>query len=63
MTVIVDSTAHHLKFADFQQKYFDNALPREYGVNPREALKNKPVDLPASALEIARYLKLSPKTG
>ncbi len=62
MTVVVDSTAHQLKFADFQQKYFEGTLPPEYEVKPNEALRNRPVSLPASAVEIARYLKLETRS-
>jgi threonine synthase len=59
MRVVVDSTAHQLKFADFQQKYFDGSLPADYEVTPRRELQNRPVDLPASATAIAEYLNLS----
>lgn len=59
MRVVVDSTAHQLKFADFQQKYFEGSLPPEYEVVPKPELQNRPVDLPASASAIAEYLDLS----
>ncbi len=62
MTLVVDSTSHQLKFADFQQKYFDGSLPAEYGVTPREELRNAPVRLPASTAEIARFLGLIPRS-
>jgi threonine synthase len=39
---ILDSTAHQLKFVDFQNMYFDNAFPPEFGVKPDMALANKP---------------------
>jgi threonine synthase len=58
MRVVVDSTAHQLKFADFQQKYFDGSLPAAYEVVPRPELQNRPVDLPASATAVAEYLNL-----
>jgi threonine synthase len=58
MTLVVDSTAHHLKFADFQQRYFDGTLAPEYEVTPREELRNRPVSLPANASEIASFLGL-----
>lgn len=61
MTLVVDSTSHQLKFAEFQQKYFEDAMPPEYEVVPKESLMNRPVSLPASSEEIARYLKLKPK--
>jgi len=41
MRVIVDSTAHQLKFADFQQKYFEGSLPPDYEVTPRKELQNR----------------------
>jgi threonine synthase len=61
MRVVVDSTAHQLKFADFQQKYFDGSLTADYEVTPRRELQNRPVDLPASAPAIAAYLNLARK--
>ncbi len=39
---ILDSTAHQLKFVDFQNMYFDNAFPPEFEVTPDTALANKP---------------------
>jgi len=60
MTVVVDSTAHQLKFSDFQQAYFEDSLPPEYEISPREELRNRPVKLRASAGEIARFLGLTP---
>jgi threonine synthase len=58
MTAVVDSTAHHLKFVDFQQRYFEDTLPADYAVTPRKELQNAPVRLPASADEVARFLNL-----
>jgi len=58
MRVVVDSTAHHLKFADFQQRYFEGTLPAEYEITPRRELQNAPVDLPASAGAVAEFLRL-----
>ncbi|CAD7779331.1 hypothetical protein BLFGPEAP_02226 [Candidatus Methanoperedenaceae archaeon GB50] len=40
--VILDSTAHMLKFISFQQMYFEDKFPPEYEVSPREELKNAP---------------------
>jgi threonine synthase len=40
--VILDSTAHALKFSDFQQMYFNDAFPPEYEVSPRGELINAP---------------------
>ncbi len=39
---VLDSTAHALKFSDFQQMYFDNDFPEEYGITPRSELINAP---------------------
>ena len=61
MRVVVDSTAHQLKFADFQQKYFEGSLPAEYEIVPKKELQNRPVALPASATAIAEFLHLDRK--
>lgn len=39
---ILDSTAHHLKFVDFQHMYFENSFPEEFEVQPNMDLANKP---------------------
>jgi threonine synthase len=39
---LLDATAHSLKFAGFQDMYFNNAFPPEYGITPDPALANKP---------------------
>jgi threonine synthase len=39
---ILDSTAHALKFAGFQDMYFEDAFPPEFGITPDPALSNKP---------------------
>jgi threonine synthase len=41
-TAILDSTAHALKFSDFQQMYFDNRFPPQYNVVPDPELINAP---------------------
>ena len=41
-TGILDSTAHMLKFITFQDMYFQDSFPPEFGVTPREELKNAP---------------------
>jgi len=61
MRIVVDSTAHQLKFADFQQQYFDGTLTPDYEVTPRPELQNRPVSLPASATAIAEHLHLRPR--
>ncbi len=42
-TAILDSTAHALKFAGFQDLYFENRFPPEFGVKPDAALQNAPI--------------------
>lgn len=58
---VLDATAHSLKFADFQSMYFNNAFPPEYGITPKEALRNSPELLidPArkEALSSAEYTR------
>ena len=56
--IVADSTAHQLKFSGFQQMYFEGKIPDEYHIQPKERLQNSPVQLPASAETIARYLDL-----
>jgi threonine synthase len=45
---VLDSTAHALKFAEFQNKYFENAFEPEFEVKPRPELINKPVEITPS---------------
>jgi threonine synthase len=59
---VVDSTSHQLKFASFQQMYFDDTLGSEYGIETREEYKNTPVSLEADPGKIAAYLGLQKKT-
>ena len=39
---VLDSTAHALKFMDFQNKYFTNSLDAAFGVTPKKELQNSP---------------------
>ncbi len=39
---VLDATAHSLKFAGFQDMYFTNSFPPEYGVTPDASLANAP---------------------
>lgn len=41
-TAIVDSTAHALKFAGFQEMYFENSFPEEFKIVPDNNLINAP---------------------
>jgi threonine synthase len=62
-TVVTDSTAHQLKFAGFQQMYFEDTFPGEFEIHPRDELRNAPVAMEASANAIAEYLGLAKKPG
>jgi threonine synthase len=39
---VLDATAHSLKFAGFQDMYFNNSFPAEYGITPDSGLANRP---------------------
>jgi len=39
---VLDSTAHHLKFIGFQQMYFEDSFPAEFGVRAKKRLQNRP---------------------
>ncbi len=41
-TAVLNATAHSLKFQSFQQMYFENDFPPEYGIQPRPELQNQP---------------------
>ncbi len=41
-TVVLDATAHALKFSGFQDMYFQNSFPPEFEVRPQKALQNAP---------------------
>jgi threonine synthase len=69
-TAVLDSTAHALKFAGFQEMYFENRFPSEYRVVPNPELMNyptlvKPEDLvlfpqpgnPLRGDDLNRYVK------
>lgn len=70
---ILDSTAHALKFAIFQDKYFNDSFEKEYEIVTTEKLRNMPVNLledknlkgqaltEAGASAIASLLHLKPK--
>ncbi|MDR1241614.1 MAG: threonine synthase [Deltaproteobacteria bacterium] len=42
---VLNSTAHALKFAGFQQLYFEDAFPPEYEITPGRDLKNAPLSI------------------
>ena len=39
---ILDSTAHALKFAGFQEMYFDKGFPPQYEITPKAEFRNSP---------------------
>jgi threonine synthase len=41
--VVLDSTAHALKFAGFQDMYFEQKFPADYNICPRQDLINAPL--------------------
>ena len=42
---ILDSTAHMLKFAGFQEMYFDNSFASEFDIRPKSELQNQSIQL------------------
>jgi threonine synthase len=60
-TLVVDSTSHQLKFAEFQRMYFEDTFTEDYEVTPEDSLKNAPVSIDGGAEAVARYLGLSRK--
>lgn len=49
-TAVIDSTAHALKFASFQELYFENRFPSEFEITPDPTLANAPVYIHPSDL-------------
>lgn len=41
-TVVLDSTAHALKFVEFQQMYFEDRFPADFEVVPQKSFQNAP---------------------
>ena len=69
---VLDATAHHLKFAGFQEMYFQDTFPPEFEVTPKPEYQNRPQLLtpqtgdPADKItdlagQIAGLLGLTPK--
>ncbi len=48
-TAVLDATAHMLKFIGFQEMYFENSFPPEFGITPDPALANRPEPVITSA--------------
>jgi threonine synthase len=42
---VLDSTAHMLKFAGFQEMYFDNSFASEFDIRPKSKLQNQSIQL------------------
>ncbi len=40
---VLDSTAHVLKFSNFQEMYLEDKFPPEFGVKPKNGLRNSPI--------------------
>ena len=59
---VLDSTAHSLKFVDFQNMYFNDSFPPDYEVRPNPDLANKPVELlspdAANGVDPAQFAEL-----
>ncbi|MBF0117544.1 MAG: threonine synthase [Desulfobacterales bacterium] len=61
---ILDSTAHALKFVNFQDMYFENKFPLEYEISSKEEFINAPIlintkDIQKVSEEIAKKLSLN----
>ncbi|MDR1656212.1 MAG: threonine synthase [Deltaproteobacteria bacterium] len=51
-TAVLDSTAHALKFVDFQTAYFEGRLSQEYGIVTNPKLANRPRELSFGNLKV-----------
>lgn len=60
-TLVVDSTSHQLKFAEFQRMYFEDSFPSDYEITTSDSLRNTPVGMEGSAEVVAEYLGLKKK--
>jgi threonine synthase len=49
--VVLDATAHALKFSGFQEMYFEDRFPEGYEILPRESLKNAPELIEAAGVD------------
>ncbi len=50
--VVLDSTAHAMKFADFQQMYFEDRFPAEFEITPKKSLQNAPELIKPKGLDL-----------
>jgi len=51
-TAVLDATAHALKFAGFQEMYFENRFPAEFEVSVKKELVNAPVLIHPADLDL-----------
>ncbi|MDR1486718.1 MAG: pyridoxal-phosphate dependent enzyme, partial [Deltaproteobacteria bacterium] len=58
---VLDSTAHALKFIDFQNSYFNGALENEYGITAKEDLTNRVRSLSLGGVPVPSEKALSPQ--
>jgi threonine synthase len=49
-TAVLDSTAHALKFVDFQNAYSEGALASEFGIRTKPELSNRPREISLSGV-------------
>lgn len=63
---VLDSTAHMLKFIDFQNMYFTNTFPDTFGVTPKKELCNSPELLmrpeEKEGLDYAQFIQTTAET-
>ena len=50
--IVLDATAHALKFVGFQQMYFEDRFPPAFEIVPRESLKNVPELVKAEGVDL-----------
>ena len=62
---VVNATAHSLKFAGFQEMYFNNSFSPDFGVRPKKKLQNKPISVNINKLNMSskKYNVFVEKTG
>lgn len=49
---VLAATAHALKFSSFQEMYFSDGFPSEFEVRPKVELRNAPVAIEPSDLDM-----------
>jgi threonine synthase len=50
--VVLDATAHAMKFAGFQAMYFENRFPPEFEITPKKSLQNAPRLVKPNGLDV-----------